>query len=112
MRVLSLVVVVAAALALLPGCPLRSVGACTYGSSGGEEGTVEIVSIAMPEQPGPYAQVSVEVRGLFSGTIGIPLADFPTCFEARGYGVGSVVGAKIVYGGACPPEEMLTDCPF
>jgi hypothetical protein len=111
MRMLAFVAVALGMLALLPGCP-PPVGGCQYGSAGVEEGTVEVVSITMPEQPGPYAQVSVEVRGLFTGAIPIPLSDFPTCFEAHGYGVGSVIGAKIVSGGPCPPEEMLVDCPF
>jgi len=110
MRALASLAALAVLLALLPGCP-TPVGACDYRNSGGEEGTVEIVSVSAPEGEGQWAHVLVEVRGLFTRTISIPVADFTTCFGAPGYQVGSEVPAKVIYGGPCPPMDQLADCP-
>jgi hypothetical protein len=106
-------------LALLPfaaglttGCPIfQPIGACTYGQSEPETGTVEIVSISAPviDQGPPF--VTIEVRGgLFSRSVAVSVDVFETCFQARGWQVGSSVPARIISGGPCPPEYQVGDC--
>lgn len=101
---------VVAALACLPGCP-EPVGGCQYGRAGGQEGTVEVLSISPPTREMGQEFILLEVRGLFTRTYPVPTADFAGCFEAHGWTVGSTVPARMIYGGPCPPMDQLGECP-
>lgn len=110
MRRIAVLSVTTAALACLPGCP-EPVGGCQYGRAGGEEGTVEVVSLSPPTRDLGQEFILVEVRGLFTRTVPVPVADYAQCFEAQGWTVGSTIPARVIYGGPCPPMDQLGECP-